>query len=350
MLLELLEIAEADPEYGKPAGLTGWQEVDRESNAPSKHLTGIQTLMKVAYYRKPRVFAHSNLAAFFSQNQEKHLDGMGFLPIKGKSSYAYAAEHYQAAAEAELPDGQEASILWWGVATNMCFTGTRRGPGNAPYTMREFRHAVSMAEEARRTRNTALFGPDPHGPHSTYVNQPNLMLNWFRDMGDEEFLPKMIFDYPGSGSDFVVTVEGHPHLRCDDAAALMRKEASSWVTDVRRDFGVGQGSDFDEYGIDVEAFELVPDLKTLCVRQLHRADFPCARGHSDASMVLSELYSTPMCFCCGVLSSEDISLGSVFIAADAGAEPCWVPSSGEQPYCTGDICKPCALAGGVRCM
>ena len=159
---------------------------------------------QVGLVRKPLALAHSSLASLFTLSAS-HVD----TAQTREHAFAGAAEHYRAAADAELDDARDAAVYCWGYAANMCMTGAARRDGlvaprpgdggddgaeegRAPprresYTVGELKHAIAAAERAARARDTALWGADEQ-PKS-FESIARQMLAWFEKEGDGFALP-----------------------------------------------------------------------------------------------------------------------------------------------------------------
>lgn len=75
-------------------------------------------------------------------------------PGSARSVWTMAAEQYFLAAEAELDDGKDKAILWWGCAANMCRAGATKG---GSYTLGELRTAIAHARRQLDPRSGAAW-------------------------------------------------------------------------------------------------------------------------------------------------------------------------------------------------
>jgi hypothetical protein len=246
----------------------------------------------VACRRKPLALAHSTLAAnvttFGARLRPEDFERMAiYFGFKNegddqRDQFAIIAEHYRIAAEAELPDAQDAAIYWWAYASNMARAGSVRGDGNVsrgPYTLGELRTAIAMAEDAELARDVGLFGVSTQrgGSHESIAK---ITARHFRTNPDSFILRQVTIasDWP------VRLLKIGNDVICPDLGKYERKDIESRKDQHNRYSDLYDTSEIDkDYGPAV--IERMPSLETLCIRELHKQQCEFAVGETDAGVI-----------------------------------------------------------------
>lgn len=243
-----------------------------------------QMSMKVAFQRKPTAQVHSIIASVIKQCSEKVSDEdllrllarTGFIEADDtRSLFAIIVEHYRIAANAQLPDADDAAILWWGVAANMA-----GAPETDGFTLGEFRYAMKKADIACRARAVEFFGPDENCGGS-YHTISTLVLKRYADEDDSFILPKLNTISRRNG---IKDLEMGGAIICQNFGVYVKQEQRKFEKIVQKAPEVEK-----EHGMDSDQ-EGLSSLAVLCVRALHKEDCTFARGESDpATIVLKAL-------------------------------------------------------------
>jgi len=237
----------------------------------------------VGWHRKPLALAHSVIAShlnilagvFRQQDFHKIVSGHGLVKEDDDlvDPFALIVKHYRLAAEAELPDAEDAAIYWWAVGANMA-----RAEAKSGYTLGDLQLVISKAEEAERARDVGLFGPNQQRG-ATYETLSKLTAEYFKSELNSFVLPQVE----------IFRGETHSSLRvgdeviCKDYDAYEQKEMKRMLEN-RQHSEVLDTSDVDKkFGPELD--ELVPSLETLCIRELHKAECKFAAGETDAAVI-----------------------------------------------------------------
>jgi hypothetical protein len=225
----------------------------------------------VACRSKPLALAHSTLAANLTtfgarlrpEDFERMAIHFGFKNEGDdqRDQFAIIAEHYRIAAEAELPDAQDADIYWWAYASNMTRAGSVSGDGNVsqgPYTLGELRFAIAKAEDAELARDVGLFGVSKQrgGSHETIAK---ITAHHFRTNPDSFVLRQVKITSDRS----VRSLKIGNDVICPDLGEYKGRTLS--------------------HGRAV--IEGLPSLETLCIRELHKQQCEFAVGETDAGVI-----------------------------------------------------------------
>ena len=195
----------------------------------------------------------------------------GFVDSSSTSCdpYAIIAEFYHGAAAAEIPDAAECAIFWWSYAANMAQANESSG-----FTMGKLRTAIKRAEEAEKARDVALFGLNPQ-LGGTCETVARVAQRHFVDKSESFILPEIRV---AEGKVFV-----GDEVICDDFERASKAELASFSSEPKGDDSWMDTADLEkEHG---QVNEGIPDLQTLCIRELHRAGCEFAEGESDPAVI-----------------------------------------------------------------
>jgi len=191
--------------------------------------------------------------------------------------FAIIVKYYRLAAQQELPDGEEAAIYWWGVASNMA-----RASPDSGFTVGELRAAISKAEEAERSRDSYLFG-DNEQQGGSYEMLAKATAMHFIDESDSFVLPQVEIERDDGGSKSV-SLRVNNEIVCANFDAA-EKISSTFYVERNKDLAWTDTSELEkEHGYDASA-PRIPPLQTLCVRELHKAGCEFAAGESDPAVI-----------------------------------------------------------------
>lgn len=231
--------------------------------------------LKIAFHRKPIALVHGGIASVTKRCTSeipndifvRLLVDTGLINADDtRSPYAIIAEHYCIAAEAQLPDADDAAILWWGAAANMA-----EAPETDGFTLGKFRYAMEKADAACRARAVEIFGPDTnHG--GSYQTECRLVLEYYAGESDSFVLPKLCIVSRRNG---ILDLKLDGEILCENFEDYLNREKA------RREETMEKFSEVEEkYGMD-GVHEEIPSLTILCVRELHKSDCSYATGESD---------------------------------------------------------------------
>lgn len=246
----------------------------------------------VAFRNKPLALAHSTIGShltvlegilsreMFDEIAATH--GLREEENDSRDPFAIIAEHYRIAAEHELPDSATGAIYWWCYAANMARAGSVRGDGDVSrggYTLGELRSAITSAEDAERARDVGLFGADEQRG-GTVDTLAKLTAHHYRSEADSFVLPqvKIVGDDPNK------SVRAGDDIICTNYSNFELKDLEFYSAKNQGQLEYMDTSDVDkEHG--VAAFEGVPTLEMMCIRELHNQECEFAIGETDAAVI-----------------------------------------------------------------
>ena len=101
------------------------------------------------------------------------------------------AEMYRIAATNQLRDDNETSILWWGNAVHMAYSGG--------YEIVKLRTAIKNAVKASQVMDEELFGPDVY-KNSTQQKQALLVARYYQEKPDDFIIPMLTMESRPDGN------------------------------------------------------------------------------------------------------------------------------------------------------
>jgi hypothetical protein len=240
--------------------------------------------MSVAFVRKPTARVFSVLAVTMKE-MTVLMDPNDFRSLLATTGHiekdctlspnGIIASFYRRAAEAELPDDQDASIYWFGYGANCCEAEESDG-----YTLGNLRNAIENAIHAQQVRDVDLFGPDENACGS-YGSTCKLVCEHYSDETDDSLiLPRVCMVERGKGTVLTLGEE----IICHDYGRFIESERKRVAT-MREENDEPLHDAFEaEHG---ESQDLgVPSLTVLAIRSLHKAGCSYAKGESDASSII----------------------------------------------------------------
>lgn len=243
-------------------------------------------IMDAAFRRKPATRVYGGLAASLKPlSQTVSQDELLSLLVDTghiesgdtRSLNGIIAEFYRLAAEAELPDADDAAIFWWGCAANMAEADASDG-----YTLGQLRDAIQKAEHTAGVRAYDLFGPDPNAGGSYESTARIVAKHYAGETDDSLVLPKATLVRTRSG---IIELDLDGEVLCTNFSMFIEEEQKRWQKEMLNKFAAMDTSDADDEHGEAED-EGVPPLSTLCVRSLHEQDNEFARGQSDPSSII----------------------------------------------------------------
>ena len=225
------------------------------------------------------------------------------------------------AAENQLMDADDASILWFGFAANMVRAdGTKgdwvpedgRKENTDGYTLGDLRYAISQAGKAAAARDTHLWGDDPNTGGS-YEGQAMAVCEFFANEPDSFFLPEVHVETNQAGHCQLVFHEGEPGNRtgaevviCEDFDKFLASDKTRDSRRVNAWLDRGDPNTTSEDWVKKESVmaEVVQNLEevhgvdrstgpqslaVLCVRELHKAGYEFAAGTADPNEVAARV-------------------------------------------------------------
>lgn len=224
------------------------------------------------------------------------------------------------AAENQLMDADDASILWFGYAANMVRAdGTKgdwvpedgRKENTDGYTLGDLRYAISQARKAAAARDTHLWGDDPNTGGS-YEGQAMAVCEFFADEPDSFFLPEVHMETNQAGRSQLVFQEGEPGNKtgadvviCEDFDKFLASDKARDSRRVHAWLDRGNPNESEELvkkeSIIAEAVQNLEEahgvdrstgpqsLAVLCVRELHKAGYELAAGAADPNEVAARV-------------------------------------------------------------
>ena len=239
--------------------------------------------MTTAFVRKPTAGVFSLLAVAM-KGLASRMDQDEFRALLVETGHIEAdcslspagiiASFYQRAAEAELPDDENASIYWLGYGANCCEADESDG-----YTLGNLREALRNATLAQQCRDIDIFGPDTDAGGS-YGSMCVLLCEHYSTEADSFILPKVCITSRGKRT----TLEIGHEIICNDFGQFIEEERKRFAADkVQKDDKL-----FEEFEAEHGEAESVgvPPLTMLAVRSLHKAGYNYAKGESDPSSII----------------------------------------------------------------
>ena len=236
---------------------------------------------KVAHFHAPLAYVHGLIAHTLGELNSRIeagqippegwtvlRDNVGFVgPEDDRTPVSVIAEHYRLAAENELPDSLEGSVLWWTYGHYMARSGKSRGDNDKEkggYTLGELREVIKKAEAASEARDISLFGPDGCAG-GTFEMATKLVTSHFHNEDDDFLLPEMNYEDKNGKRSMVV----NGFTLCEDISDLERIGREY----LKKMNSHGQGESNNDTGeIEKEhgaAREEVQTLATLCIRYVY---------------------------------------------------------------------------------
>ncbi|CAB9522667.1 Heat shock protein (Sti1) [Seminavis robusta] len=245
-------------------------------------------LQDVTWRRKPMAMAHSNIAALLNDLRCRTACHEDFVLVvthhgligeeEGEACdpFALIAIHYRIAAENELPDAEEGSILWWAHAANLAQAKSQR-------TLGELRHAISRAEACDEARDTALFGENMQ-KNGEYESIAKLTARHFEDQPDEFVFPRVILNTKQSTVELVdgtVICDDFTQYQENNLRLAWQQKESERMKEVMDTSALEK-----KFGLVVKKGP--PSLATLSVRELHKSGASFAKGETDGDVIVQK--------------------------------------------------------------
>uniref|UniRef100_A0A7S2LTP3 Uncharacterized protein n=1 Tax=Leptocylindrus danicus TaxID=163516 RepID=A0A7S2LTP3_9STRA len=290
LALEIIEMA-------KNVDLSDFN-VGNDSDAVTQPI--LDKIDEVAHYRMPLAYAHGLIA--HTLGELNSLIEAGKIPFEGwtvlcnnvdlvgpdddRTIVSVIAEHYRLAAENELPDSLEGSVLWWTYGHYMARSGKCRGDNDKEkggYTLGELRNVIKKAEAARKVRDISLFGPDDCAG-GTFEMATKMVASHFHSEDDDFLLPELKYEDKDGKRSMVI----NGFTLCEDISNL-EKIGREYLANRNGDKQEKTKNDTSELEQEHGAArEEVKPLTTLCIRELHNQDNAIARGEADPALIVSK--------------------------------------------------------------
>ena len=243
---------------------------------------------EVAFRRKPLALANSVIAAHL--NQLKAI----FSPEDFKSivlhhglienedievdPFALMAKHYKIAAENELPDDDQGSMLWWGAAAAMAQANPSSG-----FTLGQLRRAIRMAEAAEWARDIGLFGENQYLGGS-FETLSRITSRFYDKESDDFVLPQVNLMPPVEGGSPTSYLEVEGRVICSNFDKYDQADDENYENSNKDNHDRMNTSDVErKHG---QTHQGVPSLEILCIRQLHKSGHEFAKGHHDGAEII----------------------------------------------------------------
>ena len=240
--------------------------------------------MATAFKRKPTARVFSLLAANM-KDMASRMDQDDFRALLVDTGHIDAdcslspdgiiASFYRRAAEAELPDDENASIYWLAYGANCCEADESDG-----YTLGNLREALRNATRAQQCRDVGIFGPDTDAGGSYGSLCKIVCEHYLTETNDSFILPQVCITDRGKST----TLELGNKIICRDFGRLIEEEQKRFA-DYQQE---KDDTLFDEFEAEHGEAENqgVPSLTMLAVRSLHKAGYDYAKGERDPSSII----------------------------------------------------------------